>query len=473
MIGEKYSADHKMLEEFLPDKYSSEYEILYVTGISNLSLLAYNTFPYSNLFFDFVFWILPQYFVIMYPGRKQEIFIFLFNLINFNELKFGNIFGFDMPRTFHRGNINQQEALLKKSSNNKLLRRFNHSVIGILRSYISLQVAVCILAVDFTEMYPLKFTKSVSYGYKLMDMGVGSYLYNGGIMASKSKYKGIINLIILGIVRLSVIRYFNLEVDIREYGKHSNFYFILSGVYLIYKLCTGIFNKKVKYLPYPKRCIKNPSNSDNSSFYTVKNSVSYINNIVYRYIGHIILFVYYGITKYLNLDKLILSNDRSNFILENKESFFVIIPFVSLLVIMQDLSKILFYSGKNDKIEYVIKYKIISLMKYTGIFYILYKVFEACEIPSRRLGNPTFIFFVLYLHTLHLLIYVFVCLVSKLRFYKAVEFSSRNMMTNFLITNLLVLLTKRSISLSKDRCHIVMLTYLVISFIIPPLLYCK
>ncbi|WUR03508.1 putative GPI-anchored wall transfer protein [Vairimorpha necatrix] len=423
--------------------FSSESEIFIVTGISNLSLLAYNTFPCHNIILDFVFWICPQYYIIMYPNQKTELICLLILLINFNKIKA------------------KQPTLLCKD--------MNFSIIRILRSYLACQTAICILAADFIRMFPAKFGKSLDYGFKLMDIGVGSYIYNCGLMINKTKVttnlkinittnhnketdvnnyiktlpqdkvkriinKNILILLILGLIRYMTICVFNLQVEVAEYGVHSNFYFILALVQFIYKI-----------FPYNK-------------------------------LGYPLLIIYQIVTRHYKIDKFILNNNRHGFIFQNKETFFVIIPFLCLMMILQDISRILFYpflinqnNVKEAKLDNL-KYKILNLSKYLGIFYLLYRMFAYFEDPSRRLCNATYVFFILYLHTAHLLIYIFVSILTHFQNYTTLDFVSKNMMTNFLLTNLLVLFFKQIIEFKDNQCHWVIIFYLILSFTLPPII---
>lgn len=447
-------------------EFSTESEILIVTGISNFSLLVYNTLPYNNLILDFLFWICPQYFIIMYPDQKWNLIIFLFLVLDFNKIR--------------------------PTSNSISNKELNTAIIRILRSFISCQVAICILGVDFTGMFPLRFGKTIDYGYKLMDVGIGSYLYNNGLMINKDFYlkrscplkkrqllnivnnnRSIILLFLLGFIRYITILIFNLDVEITEYGKHSNFYFLLSILQVLYKL-----------FPYNK-------------------------------LGYLLILIFHFVTRYYQIDKFILNNNRTGFIYQNKESFFAIIPYLCLLMILQDVSRILFYPFTEElKIEtnfeqtvspckfinctdckkqdstiktnspsFVnrqtstqnIKYKIIHLSKLSLIFFVIYKLFLFYELPSRRLGNCTYIFQIAYLHTFHLLIYIVVSYFSSFKQYLSLNFVSRNMMSNFLLTNTLVLILKQLIEFKNELCHLIMIIYLVVSFILPPAicLLCK
>lgn len=376
-------------------------EILTINSISIISLLSYNTLKKNNVFLEYIYWIIPQYLIIMYPSEKQNLLVLLFNLIDFNKIRY-------------------------KKVNFKNISHCNRNVVTFIRSIVALQTAICILGADFKSVFPEKFLKQKSYGLSLMDIGVGSYLFNGGIFAHKCKWKNIIYLFLLGIIRLLFIKIFNLQVDVYEYGEHSNFYFILGSVHLLYKLI-------------PKH------------------------NFYYKYIGYVILFIFTVLTKFFHINEFILNDNRNSFLQKNKESFYVLIPFVSFFMIIQHLSDKIFNN----------KFKMYNLLKYSLLFYCLLLISLQIELPSRRLGNLSYLFYILFSHTLIMVGYYFVGVLTEFKTYKIIEYVSANMMKNFLITNIIVLVLKKCISFNKKQCDTVMLIYLFVSFVIPIILLKK
>lgn len=105
---------------------------------------------------------------------------------------------------------------------------------------------VAILAVDF-PIFPRRFAKAENWGTSLMDLGVGSFVFSGGVVSARSIAKGRVSknaqppllkrlasslrhsipLFVIGLIRLYSVKGLDYAEHVTEYGVHWNFFFTL------------------------------------------------------------------------------------------------------------------------------------------------------------------------------------------------------------------------------------------------------
>ena len=120
--------------------------------------------------------------------------------------------------------------------------------VTLFRTYITLFTAIAILAVDFT-IFPRRLAKAETYGSGLMDVGVGTFMMAHGVTAPESRcqsnkslsprsyvklllatLRNILPLLVIGLLRLMIVKSTDYQEHVTEYGVHWNFFFTIAFV---------------------------------------------------------------------------------------------------------------------------------------------------------------------------------------------------------------------------------------------------
>lgn len=120
--------------------------------------------------------------------------------------------------------------------------------ITIFRSSIMLLTCLVILAVDF-QQFPRYHRKSIHYGTRLMDLGIGLMVASSGLVSWRSlsdpqwlnSLRSTAGLLVMGVGRAVMVWAFHYHVSVSEYGVHWNFFLTLALLPLASCLLAKVF----------------------------------------------------------------------------------------------------------------------------------------------------------------------------------------------------------------------------------------
>jgi hypothetical protein len=245
------------------------------------------------------------------------------------------------------------------------------------RAIINIITAICILAVDF-KCFPRSLAKTETFGFGLMDVGVGLFVFSNGIVynfpdvESKLTFKRIksllvssLPLIVLGIGRLVVTKEIDYQEHISEYGTHWNFFMTLAVTKFFGSILIDIFRTRncTKFVAIAFLCIHE-------------------------------MFLHLG------LKEFILSEDtkRDTLLKANREGLVSIPGYIAIFLASVCLGSIMRSDSHVRKGKQAFKDNLFVFVN-AGVFWKLVYVCSKMFGVSRRLANMGYVFWVLALGT--------------------------------------------------------------------------
>jgi phosphatidylinositol glycan class W len=223
------------------------------------------------------------------------------------------------------------------------------------RAAIMLMCIVGILAVDFMA-FPRCFAKTETLGTSLMDVGVGCVVVSLGVMTARhytrevrvwDAIKSTVPLLILGVVRMLLVKGIAYQEHVTEYGVHWNFFVTLGLLPIL---------MRTLYLVIPAK---------------------------YSFEAGLVLGAIYQISLlWTGLQSWVLADTRSGLLAMNKEGIVSLGGYLSLVVMAVGLGND-FFMVKDSRRRLFQKIGILAV-----VYYILTEILGVT--PSRRLANMSF-----------------------------------------------------------------------------------
>lgn len=342
----------------------------------------------------------------------------------------------------------------KKQKSKSTSQVFNTYFITNARSTINILTAIAILAVDF-KIFPRHFAKTTTFGYSLMDSGVGLYILSNGIVAPETKLKkypimssikGSIILLLLGIGRFILTKQVNYNIQEIEYGVHWNFFLTLAFTKIFSSLILNFF--KIQYIV--------------------------INSLLLIFAHEILLQA--GLQNFV-----IYAKRGEHLISANKEGIVSLLGYIFLYLFSVYFGYLL-NKNKNKS-----NFKIVSIIYGTSaISLILSLTFKEFFDISRRVANAAYCFWVIFIGTFMLGLYYIMQKIQESRFRRKQSFyvfspfilesANFNGLVFFIAANVLTGLVNLCIntwSQSDFVSFIILVCYMFINCLVVSVLFCK
>lgn len=235
-----------------------------------------------------------------------------------------------------------------------------------IRALTNFLTAIAILAVDFA-IFPRRFKKHDEFGFSLMDVGVGLFIYCNGLVAPEIRYKlppfssvikNTIPLFVLGLARFVVTKEIDYKVQVSEYGVHWNFFMTLAVTKVLCSLILTVIPAK------------------------------------YSLMTGVMLLIMHETFLQLGLENYIFADiPREDFISANREGIISCLGYTSLYFMSVTIGQIIDIRDKTKK-DWTLFLKLLLLTLFTMA--VCYKTNELFGV-SRRLTNSGYCIWIIFL----------------------------------------------------------------------------
>ncbi|WEL39396.1 putative membrane protein [Encephalitozoon hellem] len=405
----------------------SEVELFAITSIAQLSVLIYHLVVPRYAFLEFLFSIVPLYLTIVFPDRLCLIYASFFALfvVSFLSTIIRRWIRGKSTAVWPRSAIDNSSLSMKHPTSTPQNNGIYASVaIDRVRVLIMSCVAITIFASDFSFYKGGKLGKSMSYGLKLMDIGVGSFVYNAGFFSSKAtpqrKVENVLSSFFFGILRYLSKVLLKLDVNDAEFGIHLNFFLIL-----------GVLNL----------------------------ASLFINTWADFSIGFGMCLLHEVFLKFFGLEKLIYTTKRSNIITANIEGIAFILPQMGMFLMASEISKVVF---KKKNMGIIVLYNLFFVSILLGA--------STYSTSCRRIHNLYFCMVIMLLHTTQGIVFGMFNMAFNIRDLKMHRFISKYLLFILIWSNLLVGINKLLVNPSampNYLGHGLNIAYLAVVFYLP------
>ncbi|KAK6582192.1 hypothetical protein PZA11_005889 [Diplocarpon coronariae] len=274
----------------------------------------------------------------------------------------------------------------------------------------SMIVITClaILAVDF-RIFPRRFAKVENWGTSLMDVGVGSFVFSAGIVATrpvlKARFAGTqaaplstrlyqslrhsLPLLVLGFIRLYSVKGLDYAEHVTEYGVHWNFFFTLGFLPPFVALFQSLF----AYIP--------------------------------SYAGLAVLLgaAYQAALEFTGLKAFVLTGPRGNLFEQNREGIFGFCGYLAIFLAGQELGLLVLPRGVGASPKDIRQRLLLKLAAWSLGWIVLFKLSTSYSYGlslsvSRRLVNLPYFLWIAAFNSVQLMGF---CLIETVFFPRAHE----------------------------------------------------